>query len=164
MKKIENVLVLENKFGNTVETLSHIYEEVISQNSRIDDLEIQSERFKKIENITLINSEVEKLNFPDNYFDTILIENIEKIIKNKDIFLIFKEILRILTPEGCFIFNNSKSHDQIKQILEKSNFITTQYWSMQKNQYPSFSGRIDDNIALRWYMKNVSNYLISKKN
>jgi len=162
-EKNRKCLVLENKFGNTVETLSHIYEEVISQNSRIDDLEIQSERFEKIENITLINSEVEKLNFPDNYFDTILIENIEKIIKNKDIFLIFKEILRILTPEGCFIFNNSKSHDQIKQILEKSNFITKQYWSMQKNQYPSFSGRIDDNIALRWYMKNVSNYLISKK-
>jgi hypothetical protein len=162
-EKNKRCLILENKFGNTVETISHIFDQVISQNSKIEHLEIQSKRFKNKKNITLVNSGFKKLNFSDNYFDLILIENIEKMNDDEQIFLLFKEIFRILTPEGCLVFNNTKSHDQMNQILKKSNFKIKQYWSMQKNQYPSFSGKIDDHIALRWYMNNVSNFLTSQK-
>lgn len=167
-KENKRCLVLENNFGNTVETLSNIFHEVISQNSSQDFLKLQSKRFEQIDknNLRLIHSNFEKLSFPDNYFEFIVIENLfENIdIKNKEKIKSFiREVSRILKSEGCLIFNSNEINDDLNQILDDVNLKTRKYWSMQMDQNPSFSGKYEDEIGLKWYMNNVSNFLVTKE-
>jgi len=167
-KENKRCLVLENNFGNTVETLLSIFHKVVSQNSCKDFLKLQSRRFEQIHqnNLKLIHSNFEKLSFPDNYFDFIVIENLfENIdIKNKEkIESFISEIYRILRTEGCLIFNSNQINNNLNQILDDINLKTRKYWSMQMGHNPSFSGKYDDEIGLKWYMNNVSNFLVTKE-
>ena len=167
-KENNHCLVLENQFGNTIETLSNVFHHVISQNTSQDFLKIQSQRFKQIDknNVTLIHSNFEKLLFPDNYFDLIVVENLFDKINIKDkkkVSILISEISRILRSGGCLVFNHKEANSDLKQILDNSNLKIRKYWSMQTDQNPSFSGKYEDDIGLKWYMDNLSNFLATKK-
>ena len=158
----ERCLVIQNNFGNSVETLSKNFKQTISLNTKKKYLDFQNERFKNIRNnkIILIHSHIEKLYFPENYFDYIVFENItndKEIIKN-----IIEEITRVLKPGGCFCITIKKEDIKLQKILDESSLKVRKFWSMQTTEIPTFSGEIDDEVGLKWYMKNIANFSQTK--
>jgi len=164
----ENCLILQNNFGNTMETLSNIYHKVISQNSDEDYIKFQLERVKNISKKNIELQCLDKKQFPyeDDFFDLIVYENFFENIQNlkdEEINSIIFEIIRILKPSGCFYFIEKKLNKKIETMLNKSGLKIKQYWSMQNNSIPSFSGKNDDYVGLKWYMNNISIFLSTKK-
>ena len=59
----DNCLVIQNKFGNSMESLSNIYKNVITQNSIKEYLEFQEKRIKKINKNNIKTNLCKKNNF-----------------------------------------------------------------------------------------------------
>ena len=164
-KENEKCLVIQNNFGNTVETLSNIYQQVYSQNEHKECIEFQKIRFRNNENVNFVHSDIENLSFPENYFDLIVFENfnnfIETIEKNQ-LESFVKKISRVLKIGGCFCVNNKNRN--VEKIFENHNFKIKKYWSMQSGHYPTVSGKKNDDIGIRWYLKNSEKFHSSKNN
>lgn len=164
-KENEKCLVIQNNFGNTVETLSNIYQQVYSQNKHKECLEFQKIRFRNNENVNFAYSDIENLSFPENYFDLIVFENFNNFIESieeKRLELFIKKIFRILKIGGCFCVNNKKGN--VEKIIENHNFKIKKYWSMQSGHYPTISGKKNDDIGIKWYLKNSKKFHSSKNN
>jgi ubiquinone/menaquinone biosynthesis C-methylase UbiE len=164
-KENQRCLVIENNFGNSVETLSNIYQEVYSQNENKEFIDFQTFRFKNRENIKFLHSKIEDLSFPEDYFDLIIFENFNNlydIINQKQLKLFIQKIYQILKVGGCFCINNKKL--DIEKILDGVDFKIKKYWSMQTGSYPTFSGKKNDEIGLNWYLKNSEKFYSVKRN
>ena len=161
--KNNKCLVIENEFGNSIETLSSIFHNVYSLQHNENFCNLQRIRFKDKTNIIIKSGRIENTPFNEDNFDLIIFENFPNYMKNVNLDEIIKKISKILTPGGCFMFINKNNQD-IKQIIENEEFLTKQYWSMQIGQYPSFSGKINDEIGLKWYMNNYENFVSHKRN
>jgi hypothetical protein len=167
-KNNDNCLVIQNKFGNSMETLSNIYKNVVSQNSIQENLKFQEIRIKKINKNNIKINIYKKNNFPyeDNIFDLIIYEDFFNEIKdldNKQIIKLISELKRILHKKGSFYFVTKETEIDLEIIFKKVGLKFEKYWSMQKNSIPSFSGKFDDELSLKWCMRNFSSFTNAKK-
>jgi len=164
----DNCLVIQNKFGNSMESLSNIYKNVITQNSIKEYLEFQEKRIKKINKNNIKTNLCKKNNFPyeDNIFNLIIYENFINEIEdfdNDQVIKIISELKRILDNKGSFCFVTKETKIDLEMIFNKVGLKFEKYWSMQKNSIPSFSGKINDELSLKWCMKNFSLFTNVKK-
>ena len=167
-KENNNCLIIQNKLGNSFESLSNIYNNVISQTSINDNLNFQKYRLKNInkKNIQIKLSDNNKFQYEDNYFDLIIFEGFENEIKDLEddkIKDLLNKIRKILHPKGSFCFVTKNSKNNLEKIIEHSELKFEKFWSMQKNDIPSFSGKFDDKTGIKWCMKNLSLFTNAKK-
>lgn len=50
-----------------------------------------------------------------------------------------------------------------QKLLKNEKFISTSYWILPSNNKPYFSGRLDDNITLKWFFKNITKFMLKGK-
>ena len=176
-------LVLNSDLGNIPENLSQIYDEVYSLEVNREKILIQKFRFQKnnINNIRLVNSDVKSLPFPNNYFDLVVLGEI-KINKQHNqspktkVIECLKEIKRVLALDGCLcagvqnkyglkIFGNeieddinnktfSDSFYGYNSLFNSLGFQVKSYWTLPSHRKPHYSGKIEDDISLKWFFQN----------
>ena len=181
-------LVINSDLGNIPESISEIYDEVYSLETDKEKNLIQKFRFKEknINNIKLISSDIESLPFHDEYFDLVIIDGIKinkkQIKSSKIIIKIFKEINRVLSPNGCLcaglhnkyglnIFKNKKdqflfsnSFNGYKSLFNSIGFKVKSYWVLPSHKKPHHSGEIDNAVSLKWFFQNFDKtFSVDKK-
>ena len=188
-KTNKRCLVINSDLGNIPENLSQIFDEVFSLDRNLEKISIQKYRFdeKNIKNIILIKSEDHSLLFADNYFDLIIIDGI-KIFEKGEISEIkvsgyFKEIQRILDIDGCMCVgvknkrslkilederkneinddNYTQTFSGYDSIFKKLGFVVEPYWVLPSFQKPHYSGSINDDISLKWFLDNFDKFLFN---
>lgn len=164
----ENCLIIQNKFGDSVETLSNMYKNVVSQNYDRKFVNFQKKRMEYLGKNNIEIKVIEKNLFPyeNEAFDLIIYEdffsNISKINENQ-IKNIINELKRILKKNGSLSFVGKENNKKIDSIIKESGLKIEKFWSLQKNSIPSFSGKINDQSSLEWCMKNFSRFSNAKK-
>ena len=178
-KKNDRCLVINSDLGNIPESISQSYNKVYSLETNKEKIAIQKLRFKEknITNIELINSDIESFEFQINYFDLIIINGIKEET-NSEINLIkyFNQIKQILTSNGCLcicvdnkyglkIFGKEITEDKMfsssfygyNSLFNSLGLKTKSYWVLPSYKKPHHSGKIDNDISLKWFFKNFSN-------
>ena len=150
-------LVINSDLGNIPECLSHSFEQVFSLDC-IEKISIQELRFnsKNIKNINLIKDELEINSFPDKYFDLIVVNGLNYNSK-KNILEFLEKIKHFLTEDGCLCFgidNKLNSYEEYNDILRSSGFRVNSFWALPSFDKLHYSGRVDDDISLKWFFKN----------
>ena len=185
-KKNDRCLVINSDLGNIPESISQSYNKVYSLETNKEKIAIQKLRFKEknITNIELINSDIESFEFQINYFDLIIINGIKEET-NSEINLIkyFNQIKQILTSNGCLcicvdnkyglkIFGKEITEDKMfsssfygyNSLFNSLGLKTKSYWALPSYKKPHHSGKIDNDVSLKWFFKNFSNvFSIDKK-
>ena len=191
-KNNEKCLVLGSGFGNKVEILSNIFDQVYSIETMEELLIFQNIKFMeaKIANVILLKSGIKEIPFINNFFDLVIIEeSFFDLIKfdsnnqkNSKI-IIFEEIKRILNQNGCLCFGlknyskynflfknniiknkNGVNLSRISKLIKNSGFHTKIFWVLPSIEKPYFSSNIDDGLAIKWYFKNFKNFIKETKN
>lgn len=160
---VENCLVIQNKLGNSVETLSNMYKNVVAQNSEKKYVNFQNKRMECLgkNNVKIKFAEKNQFPYEDETFDLIIYENFFDNISKFDqekIKKIIKEVKRILKKNGSFSFITKEIDKKLESYIKDSGLKIEKFWSLQKNSIPSFSGKKDDQIGLEWCMKNISSF------
>ena len=147
---------------------------------------------KNCKNIFIGKSDIFKLPFPDNYFDLVLgndiINSILKMyngnaleIQNK----LLKELKRVINSKGKIVFgidknlsstvqikkynlkNKSKnvkqSYSYFQNLFKNNGLYTKSYWVVPSYEKPYFSGKIKDELSLKWFFTNLEN-MVGKQN
>lgn len=181
-KNNNRCLVINSDLGNIPEIISQIYNEVYSLETNKEKISIQKLRFeeKNIRNIELIYSDTESFTFQKNYFDLIIINGI-KLKRNQktnnkiNLIEYFNDIKQILTSDGCLcicvdnkyglkIFGKEIDDDEMflsnfygyNSLFNSIGLKIKSYWVLPSYKKPHHSGRIDDDISLKWFFNNFS--------
>lgn len=176
-------LVINSDLGNIPENLSAIFHEVFSLEEE-DKILIQRSRFdeKKINNIVLVKSESKIKSFPDKHFDLVVLNGIkvksEKGDSKEEISNYLKEIKRILTTNGCLCaclenkrgINVSQKEMKHEIYLDTFNgynslfsslgFQVDPYWTLPSYEQPHYSGKVNDDVSLKWFFQNFDKKLL----
>ena len=181
-KNSTRCLVLNSDLGNIPENLSQMFDEIYSLENDNDKLLIQKSRFQenKIDNVVLVRSIPNSLPFPDNHFDLIVLNGI-KIKKQDDIskekiLKSLNEIKRILNTNGCLCagLQNKRGLKALQKKTEKETdyesyldsfygynslfnslgFQVDPYWVLLSHNEPHYSGKIGDDVSLKWFFQN----------
>ena len=175
-------LVLNSDLGNIPENLSQMYDEVYSLENDKNKLLIQKFRFQenKINNVVFIRSEHDSLPFPDKHFDLVVLNEIQ--IKRQDgpskkkILEYMNEIKRVLNTNGCLCAGLQNKHG-LKVLQKKTEeetdyesyldsfsgynslfnslgFQVDPYWVLLSHSEPHYSGKIGDDVSLKWFFQN----------
>ena len=186
-KNSTRCLVLNSDLGNIPENLSQMFDEIYSLESDNDKLLIQKSRFQenKIDNVVLVRSIPNSLPFPDNHFDLIVLNGIkikkqdgiskEKILKS------LNEIKRILNTNGCLCagLQNKRGlkalqkkteeetdyeyyldvFDVYNSLFDSLGFKVEPYWVLPSHNEPHYSGKVVDDVSLKWFFQNFDTKL-----
>jgi SAM-dependent methyltransferase len=181
-KKNDRCLVVNSDLGNIPESISQSFNKVYSFETNKDKISIQKLRFKEknIINIKLIHSDINSFTFQKNYFDLIIINGIklngkQKINNKINLLEYFSEIKQILTSDGCLcvcvnnkyglkIFGKEVNEDEMfssgfygyNSLFNSLGLKIKSYWVLPSHKKPHHSGRIDDDISLKWFFNNFS--------
>jgi len=98
--------ILEIGFGSGVSflNLAGMYKEIHGLDLTADANAVHDAFAARGINTTLLNGSVLKMDYPDNYFDTVLLISILEHLKPPDLQTAFKEIRRVLRPGGQMIY------------------------------------------------------------
>ena len=175
-------LVLNSDLGNIAENLSQMYDEVYSLENDKNKLLIQKFRFQenKIDNVVLIRSKHGSLPFPDKHFDLVVLNEIQikkqDSISKKKISEYLNEIKRVLNTNGCLCAGLQNKHG-LKVLQKKTEkeadyesyldsfygynslfnslgFQVDPYWVLLSHSEPHYSGKIGDDVSLKWFFQN----------
>lgn len=193
-KNNNRCLIIDNPLGNKIEILSHIFNEVysIENNNKLTIFKNKRLDNKKITNVKIIKSDIEKLPFNENFFDLILLgttfsQFIDKFSKtNFSMQEMLVELKRILSIGGCLcldienklginflvsekiqeknkIKKNMLDYKNYLQVFRNFGFKTKTYWVLPSLDRPYFSCNMEDSLATEWYLQNYRNFLKETK-
>ena len=194
-KKFSKCLNIDEGLGNKSEILSKIFKQVYTIEFNDELIELQNIRFneKRLNNISIIKSNLLRLPFPDNYFDLILandiLDNIEKFAEKENLKdvrrKIIQELKRVINNDGCIIFGVKNHRDSDKKyknkilnllkvnkkkfledslILNGEGLFVKPFWTFPSYGLPLYSGEIFDEISLKAFFKNIISHVsISNK-
>lgn len=168
-------LVINSDLGNIPEFLSTFFEEVVSIDVK-EKILIQVERFKdkKIENIQFKILESDYMSSLTKNFDLIVLNDI-KIKKYNSINEVKKYLNNIqtfLNQKGCLcvtvknkngfqIINEEENNDRYLDNFNGYNSLLTSlglniesYWALPSHNQAHFSGKISDDVSLKWFFHN----------
>ncbi|MAW33543.1 MAG: hypothetical protein CMK56_03945 [Proteobacteria bacterium] len=145
--------ILMSKFVNKIESVDYTEERIKLFKDVIKNL-----NFKYIKKINISQMSIEKTNFPNDYFDTILCKG---VIWQTNLKKTFNEFFRILKKNGRIIFDfntDAWNHYLMRNSNDKNKFrigAETLYNSIWR-RYSS--------ISLKYYKKSIKKKDISYKN
>ena len=168
-------LIINSDLGNIPEFLSSFFEEVVSIDIK-EKILIQIERFKdkKIDNIQCEILESDYMSDSKKKFDLIVLNDIK--IKNPDskneVKKYLKNLQEFLNQKGCFcvavknesgiqIISEEENNDQYLDNCDGYNSLLTSlglnvesYWALPSHKQAHYSGKISDDISLKWFFHN----------
>jgi len=191
-KNNNRCLILDNPLGNKIEILSHIFNEVysIENNNKLTIFKNKRLDSKKITNVKIIKSDMEKLPFNENFFDLIVLgttfsQFLDKFSKtNFSMQEMLRELKKILSIGGCLCLDienksginfltdkkiqkknkkNMLDYKNYLQVFKNSGFKTKTYWVLPSWDKPYFSCNVEDSLATKWYLLNYRNFLKRSK-
>ena len=141
---------------------------------------------RKCDNIIILKCDLFKLPFPDNFFDMVLcnnlLETVTKFYKENDLQnqnKIINELKRVINLDGKIIFgiNNKygikasttkslqnqekntlkQNYSNFDKLLKKNGLHVNPYWIFPSYEKPYFSGKLSDDISLKWFFNNLDN-------
>ena len=146
---------------------------------------------RKCENISIAKCELFKLPFPDNFFDLILCNDLldtitelydGDVLQNQN--RLIKELKRVINSDGKIIFGignkygikssikenhftqqenvSKQSYSNFKELFETNELYIKSYWVFPTYDKPYFSGKLEDELSLKWFFNNLDN-LIGKQ-
>ena len=168
-------LIINSDLGNIPELLSQLFDEVISVDEE-EKILIQIERFKekKIHNIEFKNLELNYVSNLTKDFDLIVINDIK--IKNynseQEVQNYLSNFKYLLNEKGCLILavqnktgiriineeiNNNKyknSFNGYNSLLCSIGLNIDSYWALPSHNQTHFSGKISNDVSLKWFFYN----------
>ena len=168
-------LVINSDLGNIPEFLSTIFEKVISIDIE-EKILIQTERFKhnKINNIQFEIFESNNMSNLEKDFDLIILNDIK--IKNYNsknkIQEYLNNITQFLNDKGCLcvaiqnktgikIINEEVNSDMYLDnfngyslLLNSLGLSVDSYWTLPSHNQANHSGKISDDVSLKWFFHN----------
>jgi ubiquinone/menaquinone biosynthesis C-methylase UbiE len=118
----------------------------------LDNSENQiGEAKKTIKNAKFYVGSALSLPFEDNYFDKVFVRNAVYEVSKKDQFRLYKEILRVLKKEGCFVnwtFKlNEKNQKTFQELVRKKDKLAG-FEDLVKTRYFITKEEFEDEIKL----------------
>ncbi len=168
-------LVINSDLGNIPEFLSQLFDKVISIDTE-EKILIQIERFKnkKINNVQFEILESNYMSILTNDFDLIVLNDIK--IKNynskKEIEKYLNSIKYLLNEKGCLCVavqnktgirvineevNNNKyvnNFNGYNSLLHSLGLNIDSYWALPSHNQAHYSGKISDDVSLKWFFHN----------
>jgi len=178
-------LVINSDLGNIPEFLSAIFEKVISIDTE-EKILIQIERFKdkKIKNIQFEIFESNNISNLEKDFDLIIVNDIK--IKNYNsknkIEEYLNNIKQLLNNTGCLcvaiqnksgikiineeVTNNTylDNFNGYNLLLNSLGLHVDSYWALPSHNQANHSGKISDDVSLKWFFHNFDKkFFVDKK-
>lgn len=119
LSELSKIKVLDagcGKNGNGISSLSEKY------NNKIEGYGIDLNIEEYPSNVNLQKANLEKLPFENNFFDIIYSSHVIYYFKDEKLLNVIKEILRVLKPNGFFVFNDSDFSNYKNNIIPSIGF------------------------------------------
>ena len=177
-KNNKNCLIINSDLGNIPDFFSDIFEEVVSLDTP-EKILIQKARFetKKITNVVFETTNSDEMHSIEKNYDLIILNGIQ--IENlHDLKIRIKNYLNKLknqlNDDGCLClavknksgitiidgvtsensyFDNFNGYDS---LLDSLGLKTESYWVLPSHEQPHFSGKLTDDISLKWFFDNFA--------
>lgn len=167
-KNNHKCLEIGSNLGNISEELSYFFQEVYSIDSNREKIEFQKRRFsfKKRDNVFLVRSYGNKIPFPDNHFDLIMLNGLEQIdnfypknVSKKSPNEFLKELRRKLNDDGCLLLGvyNKGGINFVTDKIMKFKTKTLQKQNLKKyshtfNDYQNLLHEIGFSLKSYWVL------------
>ena len=172
----KNCLIINSDLGNIPDFFSDIYEKIVSLDTP-EKILIQKARFKtkKISNVVFETIDSDETHSIEGNYDLIILNGIQ-IENSHDLKMRIKNYLsklkNHLNDNGCLClaiknksgititngitsendyFDNFKGYDS---LLNSLGLKTESYWVLPSHEQPHFSGKLTDDISLKWFFNN----------